>query len=130
MTMDTIRNNASNNLYSAAMILSLTVLTVVAYITFAHYDMVAYGIADSELKTNTPIKHIIVISQGKRTFDNYFGTFPGANGIPANMSVPLNPFPPPFVKFSISVWFSTNNTLSKNGFLVNKGGLGVETPGK
>jgi len=28
-----------------------------------------------------PIKHIVVIVQENHTFDNYFGTFPGANGI-------------------------------------------------
>jgi len=85
---------------------------------------------DSNVKSKTPIKHVIVISQGKRSFDNYFGTFPGANGIPMNLSVPLNPFPPPVEKFSVAAWFKTNNSLSKNGFLVNKGGIGVDTPGK
>jgi len=93
--------------------------------------MKVYGIAsDFDAKSKTPIKHVIVISQGKRSFDNYFGTFPGANGLPANLTVPLNPFPQPSAKFSVSVWFSTDNTLSKNGFLINKGGLGVDTPGK
>ena len=29
----------------------------------------------------SPIKHIVVIVQENHTFDNYFGTFPGANGI-------------------------------------------------
>ena len=29
-----------------------------------------------------PIKHIVVIMQENRSFDNYFGTYPGANGIP------------------------------------------------
>ena len=33
-------------------------------------------------------------------------------------------------KIYCSVWFNTNNTLSKNGFLVNKGGIGIDTPGK
>jgi phospholipase C len=28
-----------------------------------------------------PIKHVVVIVQENHTFDNYFGTFPGANGI-------------------------------------------------
>jgi phospholipase C len=28
-----------------------------------------------------PVKHIVVIFQENHTFDNYFGTFPGANGI-------------------------------------------------
>ncbi len=28
------------------------------------------------------IKHIVIIMQENRAFDNYFGTYPGANGIP------------------------------------------------
>jgi phospholipase C len=28
------------------------------------------------------IKHIIIIMQENRSFDSYFGTFPGANGFP------------------------------------------------
>ncbi|HYK33391.1 MAG TPA: alkaline phosphatase family protein [Streptosporangiaceae bacterium] len=38
------------------------------------------------------IKHVIVIMQENRTFDEYFGTFPGADGIPAGVCVhdPLN----------------------------------------
>jgi len=31
----------------------------------------------------TPIKHFIFVMQGGRTFDNYFGTYPGADSIPA-----------------------------------------------
>src|SRR5215475_7796582 len=34
------------------------------------------------------IKHVIVITQENRSFDNYFGTFPGANGIPTGVCVP------------------------------------------
>ena len=34
------------------------------------------------------IKHIVVIMQENRSFDSYFGTFPGADGIPANVCVP------------------------------------------
>ena len=34
------------------------------------------------------IKHVVVIMQENRSFDSYFGTFPGANGIPANVCVP------------------------------------------
>jgi len=37
----------------------------------------------------TPIQHIIVIMQENRSFDSYFGTYPGANGIPAGVCVPL-----------------------------------------
>jgi phospholipase C len=31
----------------------------------------------------TPIKHFLFLMQGDRSFDNYFGTYPGADGIPA-----------------------------------------------
>jgi phospholipase C len=92
--------------------------------------MVAYSSADSDLKSNSPIKHVIVISQGKRSFDNYFGTFPGANGFPPNTAIPINPFPPSVTEYTVSIWFNTNNTLPKTGFLINKGGIGLDTQGK
>lgn len=34
--------------------------------------------------TTTPIQHFVFLMQGDRTFDNYFGTYPGAQGIPAD----------------------------------------------
>ena len=34
------------------------------------------------------IKHIIIIMQENRSFDHYFGTFPGADGIPMKNGVP------------------------------------------
>src|SRR5579875_3652376 len=34
------------------------------------------------------IKHIVVIMQENRSFDTYFGTYPGADGIPAGTCVP------------------------------------------
>jgi phospholipase C len=33
--------------------------------------------------TTTPIKHFVFMMQGDRSFDNYFGSYPGADGIPA-----------------------------------------------
>ena len=42
--------------------------------------------------TNTPIKHFLVLMQENHTFDNYFGTYPGAEGIPAGTCVPVDPF--------------------------------------
>ncbi len=35
-----------------------------------------------------PIKHIIILYQENRTFDQYFGTYPGANGLPLNVALP------------------------------------------
>jgi phospholipase C len=34
------------------------------------------------------IRHVVVIMQENRSFDSYFGTFPGADGIPAGVCVP------------------------------------------
>lgn len=36
----------------------------------------------------THIKHVIIIMQENRSFDHYFGTFPGADGIPMQNGVP------------------------------------------
>ena len=43
---------------------------------------------------STPIQHVIIIMQENRSFDSYFGTFPGANGIPNGVCVPLDPSNP------------------------------------
>jgi phospholipase C len=43
----------------------------------------------------TKIKHIIVVMQENRSFDNYFGTFPGADGIPMHNGVPTVCVPVP-----------------------------------
>jgi len=39
---------------------------------------------------NTPIEHFIVVMQQNHTFDNYFGTYPGANGIPKGTCLPAS----------------------------------------
>jgi hypothetical protein len=41
------------------------------------------------------IKHVIVIMQENRSFDSYFGTFPGADGIPMEHGVPTVCVPDP-----------------------------------
>jgi phospholipase C len=38
-----------------------------------------------------PISHLVFIVQENHSFDNYFGTYPGANGFPPGVSVPVNP---------------------------------------
>jgi phospholipase C len=40
--------------------------------------------APTRTGTATPIRHFVFLMQGGRTFDNYFGTYPGADGIPAD----------------------------------------------
>src|SRR6266566_4741974 len=41
------------------------------------------------------IKHVVVIMQENRSFDSYFGTFPGADGIPMKDGVPTGCNPNP-----------------------------------
>jgi phospholipase C len=41
------------------------------------------------------IKHVVIIMQENRSFDSYFGTFPGANGIPARNGKPTVCSPDP-----------------------------------
>src|SRR5215467_6439819 len=38
----------------------------------------AYGVEETEHKTATPIKHVVVIFQENSSFDHYFGTYPHA----------------------------------------------------
>src|SRR5215510_6125735 len=40
--------------------------------------------------TTTPIQHIIVVMQQNHTFDNYFGTYSKADGIPAGTCLPIS----------------------------------------
>jgi phospholipase C len=44
--------------------------------------------------TTTPIKHFVTIMQENHTFDNYFGTYPGAEGLPREVCIPVKPFDP------------------------------------
>jgi len=37
--------------------------------------------------SNIPLNHFIYIIQENITFDHYFGTFPGADGIPADVKL-------------------------------------------
>jgi phospholipase C len=41
--------------------------------------------------TKTPIKHFITLLQENHSFDNYFGTYPGADGIPKGACMPIDP---------------------------------------
>jgi phospholipase C len=41
--------------------------------------------------TATPIKHFITLMQENHSFDNYFGTYPGADGIPPGTCIPRDP---------------------------------------
>ena len=40
--------------------------------------------------SNSKIQHLIFIVQENHTFDNYFGTYPGANGVSSNTYIPID----------------------------------------
>ena len=42
-------------------------------------------VAHAELEGIHKIQHVVVIMQENRSFDSYFGTYPGADGIPAGV---------------------------------------------
>jgi phospholipase C len=42
----------------------------------------------------TPIRHFISLMQQNRSFDHYFGTYPGADGVPKGTCMPVNPAQP------------------------------------
>jgi phospholipase C len=52
----------------------------------------ASSMDDSSLQndTNTPIEHLIVVMQQNHTFDNYFGTYPGVDGLPPDICLPVS----------------------------------------
>ena len=53
---------------------------------------IASGASTSSIRT---IKHVIIIMQENRSFDSYFGTYPGADGIPRKNGVPTVCVPNP-----------------------------------
>jgi phospholipase C len=53
------------------------------------------GAADkSEPRPRTPIRHFVSLMQQNRSFDHYFGTYPGADGTPEGTCMPVNPARP------------------------------------
>jgi phospholipase C len=68
------------------------------------------------------IKHVVVIMQENRSFDSYFGTFPGADGIPAGVCVPdpmagncTAPYHNPADQNNGGPHSATNSTADVNG---------------
>ena len=61
------------------------------------------------------IRHVIVVMQENRSFDSYFGTYPGADGIPMRDGRPAVSLPNPATGTCVRPFHDTN--------LVNIGGL-------
>jgi phospholipase C len=65
---------------------ALAVLAAVLLV-FAGGGMPAHA-SGGERQARTPVKHFVYLMQGGRTFDHYFGTYPGADGIPEGTCLP------------------------------------------
>jgi phospholipase C len=60
----------------------------------------------------TPIQHVIVVMQENRSFDHYFGTFPGADGIPMKDGSPaVSVLDPVTGTFQKPFHLTSNSTL-------------------
>jgi phospholipase C len=56
-----------------------------------------------------PIQHIVIIMQENRSFDSYFGTFPGADGIPTQNGAPAVCVPDPDTGQCVAPYHDTND---------------------
>jgi phospholipase C len=68
----------------------LLTITIVILILLVPWLTGVYIAGSTNGSAGSKIKHIIFIVQENHSFDNYFGTYPHANGIPAGLSVPVN----------------------------------------
>ncbi len=55
------------------------------------------------------IKHVVIIMQENRSFDTYFGTYPGADGIPMKNGVAQVCIPDPVIKFCTRPFHDRND---------------------
>ena len=71
---------------------ALGVLT--ALVAAAVVGTAAGGTPAAQHQAVTPIKHFITLMQENHTYDNYFGTYPRGDGLPAGTCVPVDPRKP------------------------------------
>ncbi len=79
----------------------LTAVSAVAVVALVGAS-VTFGVVQSQKSTTMAnvsgigkIQHIVIIMQENRSFDSYFGTYPGADGIPISGGVPTVCVPDP-----------------------------------
>lgn len=75
------------------MIIKNKIISLFMFLSLAVSIMLVPAVsATSHLQTETatPIKHLVVVMQQNHTFDNYFGTYPGANGLPPDTCMPIS----------------------------------------
>jgi phospholipase C len=76
-------------------LLAATFVLAATLVVIASLALVASASAAPAAAGIHKIKHVIVIMQENRSFDSYFGTYPGADGIPMRHGVPTACLPAP-----------------------------------
>ncbi len=71
-----------------------TQITPLVVVLLAASVVVQASFHASAASPGSKIQHVIYITQENHSFDNYFGTYPGANGFPPGISIPFNPINP------------------------------------
>jgi len=77
------------------MVNTLRVLVLLAAITVIVIGRLRVSTGREQAQGIHLFQHVIVIMQENRSFDSYFGTYPGADGIPMNDGVPTVCVPDP-----------------------------------
>ncbi len=91
-------------------LVSATIIAVFAIaLSTRQSKIVPYARAQSQIP-GSYIKHIIVIMQENRSFDSYFGTFPGADGIPMKNGHPAVCVPDPKSNRCVEPYHDTNDS--------------------
>lgn len=89
---------------------SIFSVVLTALLAVGQFGLVQAGSKAEDTKTSTPIKHLVVLMQENHTFDNYFGTYPGADGIPSGTRMPVNPKDPN--TGYVEPWYVGGSTIS------------------
>jgi phospholipase C len=69
-------------------------LVVVAAFLLAPLSAPRDAVAAADPAPHTPIRHLVMLMQENHSFDNYFGTYPNADGIPTGICMPVRPGKP------------------------------------
>jgi phospholipase C len=74
---------------TALLIIILILLVPAAGVSAQNATSWLTPVQASGAENATPIQHIVILFQENHGFDNYFGTYPGANGLNATVALPV-----------------------------------------
>jgi phospholipase C len=103
--------------FSAIIFILIIVVAAISYVVWANrsHNRVGWSTPDDSGAPSTSagsihaIKHVVIIMQENRSFDSYFGTYPGADGIPMKDGVPFVCSPNPKTKTCVKPYHDSND---------------------